>query len=35
LQAGIFTAQFVPILALIALQFIVVGGLAALLGRLR
>ena len=35
LQAGIFTSQFVPILGMIASQFVVVGGLVSLLHRLK
>ena len=35
LQASIFTPQFLPILAMIGSQFVVVGGLVALLHRLK
>ena len=34
LQANIFTSQFLPILGIIAAQFVVVGGVASLLHRL-
>ena len=35
LQAGIFTPEFLPILGMIASQFVVVGGLVSLLQRLK
>ena len=35
LQAGIFTDQFLPILGMIAAQFVVVGGFVSLLHRLK
>ena len=35
LQAGIFTSQFLPIVGMIASQFVIVGGLVSLLHRLK